>query len=135
MREIKSEAGDLLAIHISATTSTKEGSEFYCQDSDFIQLASHQYPAGKVFAAHQHKIVERAVTLTQEVLFLQKGAMQAAIFDLERKMVASFTLNKGDLLVLLQGGHGFTVLEQDTRFLEIKNGPYLGAEADRFRLF
>ncbi len=135
MREIKSEQGDLLAIHIAANAPEKQGSQFYCSDDDFIQVASHQYPAGKIFAAHQHKEVDRKVTLTQEVLFVQKGALQAAIFDLEKKMIESFILNQGDLIVLLKGGHGFTVLSEETRFLEVKNGPYLGAEADRFRLF
>ncbi len=135
MREIKSEQGDLLAIHIAANAPEKQGSQFYCSDDDFIQVASHQYPAGKIFAAHQHKEVDRKVTLTQEVLFVQKGALQAAIFDLEKKMIESFILHQGDLIVLLKGGHGFTVLSEETRFLEVKNGPYLGAEADRFRLF
>lgn len=136
MPEIRSEKGELLAVHIPAQASArKEGSQFYSADEDFIQLATHRYSKGKEFIAHQHHAVERQATLTQEVLILQEGAMQAAIFDLEKNMVASFTLEKGDVVMLLQGGHGFTVLADNTRFLEVKNGPYLGAEVDRFRLF
>ncbi|MBX2873041.1 MAG: hypothetical protein KTR30_13095 [Saprospiraceae bacterium] len=135
MPEIRSEQGDLLAVHIPAVEPNKEGSKFYSADEDYIQLATHQYPAGKIFAAHQHHPVERQATLTQEVLILQEGSMQAAIFDLEKKLVASFTMQKGDVIMLLKGGHGFTVLDDNTRFIEVKNGPYLGAEVDRFRLF
>lgn len=136
MPEIRSEKGELLAVHLPAqAASVQQGSQFYSADEDFIQLATHRYSAGKEFAAHQHYPVERQATLTQEVLILQEGALQAAIFDLKKKMVASFTLEKGDVIILLKGGHGFTVLADNTQFIEVKNGPYLGAAVDRFRLF
>jgi len=135
MPKIRSEKGELLAIHLPAQTPVQEGSQFFSADEDFIQLARHKYPTGKEFAAHQHHPVERQATLTQEVLILQEGSMQAVIFDLEKNEVASFRMEKGDVIMLLQGGHGFTVLSEDTQFIEVKNGPYLGAEVDRFRLF
>jgi len=37
-------------------------------------------------------------------------------------------------LILLEGGHGFFIKEDDTVILEVKNGPYLGAEMDRHRI-
>jgi hypothetical protein len=31
----------------------------------------------------------------------------------------------------MNGGHDYTILEDDTRILEIKNGPFLGREIDK----
>ena len=42
--------------------------------------------------------------------------------------------SEGDILILLTGGHGYEILTEGTQVLEVKNGPYVGAEADRRRL-
>lgn len=134
IREIRS--GDtLLAIQISSEALCAEGSHFFSNDLDFIQLASHHYEKGKSFLPHQHHNLPRISERTQEVLLVLNGALKADIFDHDHNLVDSFLLEKGDVVVLLDGGHGFTVLTNNTRFIEIKNGPYLGAEKDRFRLF
>lgn len=134
MREISSQ-GKLLAVHLPGMESLPEGSRFYCGDHDFIQLASHQYSPGKFFQPHQHHVEPRVAEKTQEVLIVTNGAMQADIYNYNKELVESFTLHAGDVLVLLDGGHGFQILKENTRFLEIKNGPYPGPEKDRFRLF
>ena len=63
-----------------------------------------------------------------------KGAILAEIYDLEENKIESLTVNQGEMLVLLESGHGYTILEEDTTVLEVKNGPYLGAEVDRRRI-
>lgn len=35
---------------------------------------------------------------------------------------------------MMNGGYGYRILEDNTKVIEIKNGPYLGAEKDRRRL-
>jgi hypothetical protein len=47
------------------------------------------------------------------------------IFDVERQFVNSYVLNKGDVVLLATGGHGFTMLEQ-SEIIEVKTGPHLG---------
>jgi hypothetical protein len=42
-------------------------------------------------------------------------------------------VDEGDILILLQGGHGYEILEDGTQVLEVKNGPYIGADLDRRR--
>lgn len=39
-------------------------------------------------------------------------------------------IGKGDLIVLLSGGHGFEILE-DTKFFEVKQGPFIGTDNDK----
>jgi len=77
--------------------------------------------------------VKREVLWTQEALYVRKGKIRADIFDTQGRKVAEWTAVEGDLLVLLRGGHGYEILQDDTQVLEIKNGPYPGAEADRRR--
>jgi hypothetical protein len=84
--------------------------------------------------AHSHNEVSRTVLWTQEVLYVRKGRLLAEIFDANDKKVAQVQVTAGDILVLLRGGHGYEILEDGTEVLEIKNGPYVGANSDRRRL-
>lgn len=43
----------------------------------------------------------------------------------KKNVLGSEFLNEGDLIMLIRGGHGFSVIE-DLEMIEIKQGPYLG---------
>lgn len=111
-----------------------EGLSFFSQDSDFIQVGTWNYNSGKQLLAHVHNEVKREVVRTQEVLYIRKGKIKANIFDLQGSFVEELTASEGDVLILLNSGHGYEILEDGTMVLEVKNGPYLGAEVDRRRL-
>ena len=134
MIEIKQEDGLVLARHIPAQEAWGDGLKFFSQDSDFVQVGTWGYNSGKELLAHAHNPVERKIGLTQEVLYIGSGSVKATIFDVRGAKVAELIAKTGDLLVLLWGGHGYQILEDGTKVLEIKNGPYPGAEADRRRL-
>jgi hypothetical protein len=36
-------------------------------------------------------------------------------------------------MVMLKGGHGYDILENNTQVLEVKNGPFTSVEKDRER--
>ena len=80
MKTVQSPSGKLLAKHIAAD-DIKDGLGFFSDDEDFIQVGTWRYEAGKDLLAHQHNLVERTVERTQEVLVIQKGSIQASIFD------------------------------------------------------
>jgi hypothetical protein len=82
---------------------------------------------------HIHNEVERKIIRTQEVLYIKKGSIKAQIYTLDEVFVKEIIVKEGDILVLLNSGHGYQILEDKTQVLEIKNGPYLGAEVDRRR--
>lgn len=84
-------------------------------------------PADQEIARHVHHPLERRITGTSEVLIVQKGRCMADIYNDERKLVASKELQVGDIILLVDGGHGFRMLEE-TVFLEVKQGPYTGLE-------
>jgi len=125
--------GVVLAKHIKPS-AWKDGLSFFSKDEDYIQVGTWKYQKGKELLAHIHNEVKRTITRTQEVLYVVSGAVEATIYDLSGIEVSKLIVNSGEVLVLLNCGHGYKILSNDTHVLEIKNGPYLGADIDRKRI-
>jgi hypothetical protein len=54
------------------------------------------------------------------------------VYTEDRDLVTTRDLGPGDLILMIAGGHGFTMYE-DTVLLEVKQGPYIGLdEKERF---
>lgn len=123
---------EILARHITGN-EIKEGLSFFSNDNEYVQVGSWNYNKGKELLKHIHNEVIREVKRTQEVLYIIKGRIEAEIYDLEKGLIETIIVNEGDILILLESGHGYKILEEGTKVLEIKNGPYLGAEIDRRR--
>ena len=83
------------------------------------------HPKGKTIDAHIHNLVPRAITQTQEVLYLTKGVLRVDFYTKKGKYLCSRVLRKVDLIMLVSAGHGFKVLS-DLEMFEVKQGPYLG---------
>jgi hypothetical protein len=124
----------VLARYIPADAAWNDGLAFFSNDEDFIQVGTWQYPAGKQLLAHIHNECTRTVLWTQEALLVRKGKLLAKIYDTSEELVEKITVSAGDIIILLRGGHGYEIIEDGTQVLEIKNGPYVGADADRRRL-
>lgn len=85
------------------------------------------YPKGGEVARHTHVALERTLVGTSEVIVLRSGRCELDIYDDDHTLVATRTLNPGDVMLMVGGGHGFRMLE-DTVLLEVKQGPYTGRE-------
>ena len=112
--------------------------DYKCEGVDFItpneysqQVAYMHHPTGKKIDAHVHNLVHRNVVMTQEVLFIKKGKLRVDFYDEYEDYLESVILESGDVILLVSGGHGFTVLEE-VEMIEVKQGPYSG-EADKKR--
>lgn len=116
----------LLAIIIRSDYK-KEGIEFFTNDNDSQQLGYMNRPEGYVIAPHRHNLVAREVHLTQEVLFIRSGKVRVDFYDNQQNYVQSAVLEKGDVILLSDGGHGFKMLEK-SEMIEVKQGPYCGDE-------
>ena len=133
MREIIKN-GVMLARHITQE-DIKPGLNFFSKDEEFIQVGVWgHYEKDKELKAHIHNTVERMANRTYEALYEIKGALEAVIYDMDETPVETLQVRQGEILVLLESGHGYFIKEEDTNVLEIKNGPYLGAEIDRRRI-
>lgn len=131
--EIVESNGERLAIYFPSSSWGK-GLTFLTDDRDSIQVGIWGYDGGLKLQPHIHNETKRKVSRTQEAIFVKSGRVAAYIFDEEENLVRRLELNSGDILILLKGGHGYEILENDTYVLEVKNGPYPGADVDRRRI-
>lgn len=120
----------LLAIIIRDNYES-DGINFLTPSEYSQQVAYMHHAKGKIIDAHVHNLVHRNVVLTQEVLFIKKGKLRIDFYDEYQDYLESYILNKGDIILLMSGGHGFKVLEE-IEMIEVKQGPYSG-EADKTR--
>jgi hypothetical protein len=109
----------------------RPGVHFFTPGEFSQQLAYMSHPTGHVIDPHLHREVSREVRRTQEVLVLRKGRLRVDFYDESRERLESRTLEAGDVILLVQGGHGFEVLEACEMY-EIKQGPFLG-DQDKVR--
>ena len=134
VKEIFDLANNLLARYIPSLEAWNEGLNFFSHDTEFLQVGTWVYENGKELKAHIHNKVNRDIGWTQELLFINEGSVLAKIFDSKGTEIQELKMVKGDLLILIDGGHGYKILEDNTKVLEVKNGPYLGPEVDRKRI-
>lgn len=115
------------------TDAWQDNLGFYSDDSDFLQVGTWKYNQGKILAKHVHNEAPRTVKRTHEVLFVVSGSLKAKIYNSNEALLTEIIVNTGDFLILMDCGHGYEILEDGTKVLEVKNGPYLGADIDRKR--
>jgi hypothetical protein len=129
--EVVEAGGETLAFVIRADVQPSE-TTFVTPDDQTMQTGFVVYPAGGEVARHLHKPLPRSIVGTGEVLLVRRGRCEVELYDADRRLAARRTLAAGDVIVLVSGGHGFTMLE-DTVLLEVKQGPYTGLdEKERF---
>ena len=120
----------LLSVIIRANYQS-DGIEFFTPDDFSQQLAYMNRKKSYVIPPHVHNAVQRDVHFTQEVLVIKSGKVRVDYYDDDKKYLESRILNKGDVVLLAYGGHGFEMLE-DSEIIEVKQGPYAG-EMDKVR--
>lgn len=101
------------------------GIEFLTSNDDFMQVAYMEHSAGHVIVPHLHNRIERIIDYTCETLIMRKGVLSVTLYE-DEKQRHSFEIKDGDILVLYSGGHGFKAID-DIEMVEIKQGPYVGA--------
>ena len=126
--------GNLILAIIIRGEDWEEGLNFVSSEEDYLQVGIWGYNKGKKLEPHIHLLAPREVLRTQEVVFVKDGRIKVDIYTEKGEFLKSVELRKGDAIILLNGGHGYEILEDNTRVLEVKNGPYIGADKDRRRI-
>jgi hypothetical protein len=98
---------------------------FVTPDSYHQQAGFVVYPMGGEVRRHVHLPIQRHLVGTSEALAVRKGRVEADLFALDRTPLGTWTLEEGDVILLVAGGHGFRCVEDSVLF-EIKQGPYTG---------
>lgn len=112
----------ILALIIRKNFKTK-GIKFFTPKNYSQQLGYMNRPKGYTIQPHLHKPIKREVFNTREVLFIKKGKVKVNFYQNNKKFVCSKILTTGDILLLVNGGHGFKMLKNSEIF-EVKQGPY-----------
>jgi hypothetical protein len=97
----------------------------YTQQVGFIV-----YEADGEVKPHVHADLERRIIGTSEVVFVKRGSCVLDVYTQDGEPVCSRQLAQGDLVLTVGGGHGYRMLE-DTLLVEVKQGPYAGADERR----
>jgi len=122
--------GNLAIIHFAGAWQI--GLDFISDASDFIQVGTWSYDSTKELPAHRHVPNVRTIDRTQEAVYVVSGCIEVVLFeDGMSEYSMTVKLFSGDLCVLLSGGHGYEVLENNTRVIEFKNGPFTTVEKDK----
>jgi len=117
--------GDTTIAVIVRRDYRKDGIEFFTPSTFSQQIGYMNRPEGYVIAPHVHTPVPREVQFTNEALFIRRGKLRVDFYATDETYLESTILETGDVILLVQGGHGFEMLAP-TEIIEIKQGPYAG---------
>ena len=124
---------DQLIAIIRRFNEWKPGLDFVTPDETFIQVGTWSYNTGKTLDRHEHNVHERTSNLTQECVFIVAGSMNVDFYGRNKVFIERVLLQQFDYAVIFGGGHAYEILEDNTKILETKNGPFPGVEIDKTR--
>ena len=125
--------GVLLAI-LGNAKDIPVGRFFWPDESSPIQWGTQYLGKGDATAPHVHKIRNRQFkSKTIEVFVVLSGKLRANIYTPDKTRIESIILRPGCFLVTYDGGHGFEAVNDETKFIEVKLGPFVGVEDDKDR--
>jgi len=121
-----------IAYIISGNLPLPDKTTFITPDECGQQVGYIVCKENQIINRHFHNAITREVVGTTEVLYILSGRCFVDFYDDTQNHIATHELKKGDLLIIVAGGHGFRMIE-NTVMLEIKQGPYCGLhERERF---
>lgn len=98
-----------------------------------LQFGYGQVSDRKELRTHIHKKLSRELTNTAEFIFVFEGNMFISVLDESANKIASITLKNNMCLLQHKGGHKISIAK-NTRYFEIKQGPYFGNDRDKYFL-
>ena len=131
IKKILSKNNEIIALIVKK--QNVESVNFVTPEDFPLQLGISEYKKNSKIKPHIHKKIKRVIEITQEVVYIEEGKVIVNFYDNEGKKFSSEILESGDIVFFVQGGHGFEILE-DTKIIEVKQGPYLGVESEKIFL-
>ena len=128
--EIRDRKNNLLALVIRNNKIVKD--KYFATENNYdFQLAAFNLKNKAVIERQIHNEQNRNIKTTSEVLVVLEVELRVEIFDYELDLVETGNVIQHDTIALFGGGHGIEV-KQDTKFIEVKQGPY-DPETDKKR--
>jgi len=109
----------------------QEGLTFVTDDEYGLQVGVHVQKKGFMAKPHIHIPFKELKNLeVQEMFYVESGKIRIELFDDNDQKINEIEGNAGDIVILISG-HSLLCLE-DSKLIEIKQGPYRGREEKRY---
>ncbi len=93
-------------------------------DENPLQIVMLNRNPGAVVNPHYHRVTERPSNETRhQIMICRSGRMRVGVYSKEGERAADVELAPGDLILMYEG-HRIEFLEEGTRAIEIKEGPF-----------
>jgi len=107
-----------------------EKTAFFSPPESSFQFGLLAHKTGFVEPPHYHRPFAREINDLQQMFVVQKGVVAVQLYTEEGEMFQEVILKAGDAIVLIQGVHSISVIE-DMQCISVKQGPFLGTEYDK----
>ncbi len=133
MERYYSKVDQRLLLHLVVRgDSIPEGRQNLINEDQFLQCSCLNLKKSTTFKAHKHIYKKRTLDLiAQESWVVLQGSVECTFYDIDDTVLAKVVLKQGDASFTLHGGHNYLILEDNTKVLEYKSGPYEGQELDK----
>jgi len=122
----------LLAIIIDEKKFFNRGVNFVTPNFLALQLGFINHKSKTFIKPHIHNSYLRKIKKTTEVLLVRKGLLRVDFYDKRKKYLLSKVIKKNQILILVDGSHGFKIIKE-CLIIEIKQGPFnLALDKKRF---
>jgi len=128
-RKIFSRVDNKLLVSVLDTRTMEANRVDSADQHEILQVAAMSLKQGRRVNPHKHLSTLRSTAGTQECWVVFSGQVEVELFDLDDTAIDTFVLEAGECMTTYRGGHALEVLD-DAVIVEIKNGPYYGAQLD-----
>lgn len=124
----------LFAVIVKNKYRKKKGVTFFTSKEATQQFGYIKHPKDYIIQPHLHNKRLTKILYTTEVIVLLKGILRVDFYDDKKKYLFSKKISKGDIIMLVSGGHGFKVIK-NVEMIEVKQGPYnLSKDKKKFQI-
>ncbi len=124
---------DELVAQVFNLKDIEEGLDFLTEDDSFVQVGTWNYKKDTLLPAHFHNDFDRSALRTQEVVIVLSGKIKCSLYSTDGNFIDDAFLNQNMMIIQYSNAHEYELLE-DSKVIEIKNGPYFGPDKDRTRI-
>lgn len=113
----------------------ESGTKAFSNPGPPLQLTIQVRKAGQSSPPHIHppsgmsKIEDQ---YRHEIIHLEEGEVEVSLYTRDGEFITKIILHEGDTILITEG-HGLVSLT-DSKIISVKEGPYLGLEADKILL-
>jgi hypothetical protein len=125
--------GTLIAITGSVDDMPK-GNNFITDNDLPMQVGIMHADKTDSYKNHIHKVRNHQYTsISMEYHIIIRGKVRLSLFNDDKTLIKKIILKPNMFSLLVHGGHGYEVLEDDTVMVECKLGNFEGVESDKVR--